>query len=223
MRFRIKEPIIATRCKGGELVGVALGLRPRRPRHWAWMPRSCRSGSRPPGQKLIVSGGPGAVAGAAGAVVYDCALWVAGAARSGGFSYDVDVPAMHICPAEHLRQPLQRPRIPARRQVQHRIARDTAHCRPLDPGPVRYPPHPHLTQPRHDRTVMTALSPGPRHPVRPVTRGSRTSRSAWASSAQLNQPRSSSSCPVRQPWRPRAGGRQRSDRHRHTSEVTCQS
>ena len=67
-------------------------------------------------------------------------------------------------PAEHLRQPLQRPRIPARRQVQHRIAREQR-LRPLDPGPVRDPPHPHLTQPRHDRTVMTALSPGPRHPV----------------------------------------------------------
>ncbi len=69
-------------------------------------------------------------------------------------------------PAEHLRQPLQPPGIPQRRQVQHRIAREQR-PRPLDPGPVPDPPHPHLTQPRHHRPAMTALSPSPPHPVLP--------------------------------------------------------
>ena len=90
-------------------------------------------------------------------------------------------------PAEHLRQPLQRPGIPARRQVQHRIAREQR-LRPLDPGPVRDPPHPHLTQPRHDRTVMTALSPGPRHPVPAGHPRQPDLTLSLGIQAQLNQP-----------------------------------
>ena len=67
-------------------------------------------------------------------------------------------------PAEHLRQPLQLPGIPQRRQIQHRIAREQR-PRALDPGPVRDPPHPHLTQLRHHRPAMTGLGASPRHPV----------------------------------------------------------
>jgi hypothetical protein len=67
-------------------------------------------------------------------------------------------------PAEHLRQPLQIPGILARRQVQHRITREQR-PRPPDPGPVRDPPHDHLTQPRHHRPVMIRLSPPAGHPV----------------------------------------------------------
>ena len=67
-------------------------------------------------------------------------------------------------PAEHLRQPLQRPGVPQRRQVQHRIAREQRQ-HALDPGPVADPPHDHLTQPRHHRPGMTPLSAAPPHPV----------------------------------------------------------
>jgi hypothetical protein len=68
-------------------------------------------------------------------------------------------------PAEHHRQPLQRPGIPARRQVQHRITREQR-PHPPDPGPVGDPPHRHLPQPGHDGPGMTTLGTGPRHPVR---------------------------------------------------------
>ena len=68
-------------------------------------------------------------------------------------------------PAEHLRQPLQRPRIPQRRQVQHRIAREQR-LRPLDPGPVRRSaapaPHPAASRPAgHDRAQPGSASPRP--------------------------------------------------------------
>jgi hypothetical protein len=67
-------------------------------------------------------------------------------------------------PGGHLRQPLQRPGIPARRQVQHRIPREQRRHAP-DPGPVTDPRHGHLTQPGHHRAGMTTLAAGPPHPV----------------------------------------------------------
>ncbi len=68
-------------------------------------------------------------------------------------------------PAEHLHQALQRPGIPARRQVQHPVTREQR-PRALGPGPVGDPPHAHLAQRCHHRPAMTALRASPRHPIR---------------------------------------------------------
>ena len=53
-------------------------------------------------------------------------------------------------PARHLREPLQLPGMPARRQVQHRVPPVQVR-HPLLPGPVGDPAHPHPPQHRHHR------------------------------------------------------------------------
>ena len=91
-------------------------------------------------------------------------------------------------PAEHLRQPLQTPGVPQRRQVQHRIAREQR-PRPRDPGPVRDPPHP---------SPHPAASPPAGHdPARPGSAAPRRCRSPAAAGPHAPPGRPGSAGPAR--------------------------
>src|SRR3984957_8118981 len=90
-------------------------------------------------------------------------------------------------PAEHLRQLLQRPGVPARRQVQHRITREQRPRAP-HPGPVTDPPHHHRAQPGHHRPGMPTLGASPPHPVRAAHLRQPDLPLSLGVQAQLDQP-----------------------------------
>ena len=91
-------------------------------------------------------------------------------------------------PAKHLRQALQRPGIPARRQVQHRITREQR-PRALGPRPVRDPPHAHLHPALSPPPGMITLERARGTPSAPVTSASRTSAGGLPLQAELQRHR----------------------------------